>query len=415
MTFKKISMLSLLAYLCSQAAASSSDQCTSKFAPCYYKGVGCDGGQNCFAINCDPAKSYPNSCYPKPLCVNFDDKFSQPSDLVEISKFNGDPYLGPKWMSKWIPNYASIDNGQLVMGMKVTDKIHNKHRYGLGSTVTSVRWIQYGNVTARVKSASVTGGIVTSFIIKNRQGDEIDFEWVGGNPKKVQTNYYYDGHLYYTENGKTAYGHRESFSVGDDTSSEFNDYTIQWEEDFIKWYVNHKVVRTLYKKDTWNATTETYWYPARLAPIQLSIWDANSEGSHTVSWAGGPTDWSNPNVEYKAYFDSITVQCKYNGNQTVPWNPPKILTSTVLASSSSTSSTSGQSTLASATVSSNASTSGSALGSATASEASSSPSSGAITKDVHSTTDDKPSSSSSVQLSSTLLGVLLLLSSSIMN
>ncbi|ORX89217.1 concanavalin A-like lectin/glucanase, partial [Basidiobolus meristosporus CBS 931.73] len=209
MAFMKISVLSLLAYFGSQvtaASSSSSNVCPSEYAPCYYKNVGCGSGQYCFAINCDSARSRPNSCYPAPSCVSFTDDFSNAASLVEASKFDGNPNLGPKWMSEWTPNYASIEDGQLVLGMKATNNKHNGNIVGQGSTVTSVRWMLYGNVTARVKSASVTGGVVSSFIIKNPQGDEIDFEWVGGGPKQVQTDFYYDGITEYEHNGKLSYG-----------------------------------------------------------------------------------------------------------------------------------------------------------------------------------------------------------------
>jgi beta-glucanase (GH16 family) len=50
----------------------------------------------------------------------------------------------------------------------------------------------YGTVTARIKSGSPSGGVVSSFIYRNAvTGDEIDYEWVGKQPNEVQSNFYW--------------------------------------------------------------------------------------------------------------------------------------------------------------------------------------------------------------------------------
>ncbi|ORX96493.1 concanavalin A-like lectin/glucanase [Basidiobolus meristosporus CBS 931.73] len=350
MAFMKIGVLLLMIYSGSQITAASK-MCTSKYSPCYFRGVGCGSGEYCFAINCLSDKSLPNTCYPAPSCVSFKDNFTNATDLVMASTFDGNPNSGPRWMSQWKKNYASIEDGQLVLGMKSSGKKHNGNLVGFGSTVVSVRWMLYGNVTARVKSASVTGGVVSSFIIKNPEGDEIDFEWVGGNPNMVQTDYYYDGIKKYMHDGREVYGHAKNASVGSDTSAGFNEYMIQWEEELINFWVNKKIVRTVLKKDTYNHTTKTFQYPARPAPVQLSIWDSNEQGKYTIDWAGGPTDWSKPNTEYKVYFESIDMQCKHSEN--LPWDPPKIptLTSTSMPASKSPTSTVEASLMSSSTYS----------------------------------------------------------------
>ncbi|ORY01596.1 hypothetical protein K493DRAFT_388651 [Basidiobolus meristosporus CBS 931.73] len=102
----------------------------------------------------------------------------------------------------------------------------HRNSYGrlqeFGATVTSVRWIQYGNVTTRVKTASTSPDVVTSFIIRNPEGDEIDFEWVGGSPDQVQTNYYYNVILDYKNGRKTP--------VGCNTADGLNENMLQWDE-----------------------------------------------------------------------------------------------------------------------------------------------------------------------------------------
>jgi hypothetical protein len=47
---------------------------------------------------------------------------------------------------------------------------------GFGATVTWTCFIEYGKVTAVVKSTSLSKGVVSSFIKRSPEGDEIDFE-----------------------------------------------------------------------------------------------------------------------------------------------------------------------------------------------------------------------------------------------
>jgi beta-glucanase (GH16 family) len=54
----------------------------------------------------------------------------------------------------------------------------------------------YGTVSARIKSGSLGGGIISSFIFRSSlTGDEIDYEWVGKDSTEVQSNYYWVTHF----------------------------------------------------------------------------------------------------------------------------------------------------------------------------------------------------------------------------
>jgi len=176
--------------------------------------------------------------------------------------------------------------------------------------------MQYGNVTARLKTAS-GGGVVTSFITRSGNGndndpnsteDENDFEWVGGDLTHTQTNYFAFGNLSYL-NGKIV--------SSPNTFTDFHNYMIQWEPTFVKWYIDGNVVRTLYKKDVGD------FFPSRLSRVQFSIWDSNQGAQGTVQWAGGPTDWSNPtNPNYKLIIDSVDISCYYKGNTSWSFTQP---------------------------------------------------------------------------------------------
>ncbi|KAK9703857.1 putative glycosidase CRH2 [Basidiobolus ranarum] len=338
MAVKKLCILILLVLCINQATAGCANYHNGSIChesvPCCSGGYCNPLGHRCIANICDPSNSYsPNSCYPKPQCESFSDDFSK-NDLIEFGVFNGNPNGDYHWYSNYTPSYAAIKNQELVLSMKLGNKTNKEHdREGFGATVSSIRWIQYGTVTAKVKTASVAPGVVTSFIIRSPEGDEIDFEWVGKSPNEVQTNYYYHEDLHDNR-------HSMSVSVNDNTARSFNEYQIQWEEESIKWYVNSKLARTLLRKNTtYDEKTKEHRYPSQLAQVQFGIWDSNSGGNGTMSWAGGPTNWSNPNTVFEAYFDDIKIECKHNGNQIQNFPIATVVTTTSTSTSFTSTST----------------------------------------------------------------------------
>ncbi|RKP39019.1 concanavalin A-like lectin/glucanase domain-containing protein, partial [Dimargaris cristalligena] len=253
-----------------------------KEVPCCNQGW-CSNEATACGLQCEPGNSYESgSCQPEPVCVDQSDNFSGQS-LVEAADFTGNPnrYM---WVNDFTPSKSEISNGELQLYMTKNDPADSK---GFGARVSSSRYLDYGTLSARVKSASTGLGAVSALIIKNEQGDEIDFEWVGLTPGKVQTNYYYNGVLNW-EN-------MIEYDVpGGDSVNTYHHYTIEWDPAFIEWRVDGQTVRRLNKKDTWNTADNQFHFPARPARVQLSIWDGGNDGEHwTEQWAGTPTDWAN--------------------------------------------------------------------------------------------------------------------------
>lgn len=56
---------------------------------------------------------------------------------------------------------------------------------GRGPTLNATTYMRYGKVSATIKTAG-TGGSVTAFILLADGGDEIDFEFLGGDVRNVQ-------------------------------------------------------------------------------------------------------------------------------------------------------------------------------------------------------------------------------------
>lgn len=280
--------------------------------PCCNNGW-CSNDPRFCSTGCEPQNSFSaQSCFPLPYCVNMYDDFESPK-IVNAASFDGNP-LNHDWTSDFQPDYASSANSNLVLGMHYDPEHPNAQgRYqGFGSTVSTTRWMQYGWVYAKIKTASTSLGVVSSFITKNLIGDEIDFEWVGLAPNEVQSNYYWEGALDYT--------HGQHHKVGDDSSANYHIYGIEWLPDHISWSLDGQVLRTLNIADT-KASNGTFLFPSGPQRVQFSVWDGGMGLQGTSDWAGGPTDWSDKNHVYSMYVDWVNITCYYQGNQTTTWPP----------------------------------------------------------------------------------------------
>ncbi|CAG8601215.1 15579_t:CDS:2 [Acaulospora morrowiae] len=291
-------------------------------APCC-NGGWCSNNPRFCSTGCEPENSFSvNSCYPKPGCKSFYDDFSK-SSIVSYSKYNGDPNTA-KWTSDFLPDYASVDDSGLVNLKMYQDKTHKNsfgNYQGFGATISTTRWMQFGRVTARIKTACISKGVVSSMVVSNNVsivgitmdtlGDEIDFEWVGLNKTEVQSNYYWNGTLDYTK-GAHHY-------VCPDTTADFHTYFVDWQPDALSWGVDGKVLRTVTKKSTFSSTDNVYKYPSQPSRVAFSIWDGGMGAPGTGNWSGFPTDWSDPNKVYTMYVDWVNVT--YETNDDGSWPP----------------------------------------------------------------------------------------------
>ncbi|KAG0346689.1 hypothetical protein BG004_001083 [Podila humilis] len=223
------------------------------------------------------------------------------------------------WTSDFLPNNARIENSNLILTLKKNDVVNRfGNRPGFGATISSTRWMLYGTVTARIKSGSPGGGVVSSFIFRNAAtGDEIDYEWVGKQPNEVQSNYY-SNIPPATDPKDIDYSHSRRVDLGVDLSKEYQTYTIEWLPDRLTWSINGKITRTLLRSEV-NGTQ----YPSSPSQIQFSVWDGGLGDPATTDWAGGPTRYEDNQPPYEMYIDSVQVKCFTPVDPaTVPW-PPK--------------------------------------------------------------------------------------------
>jgi beta-glucanase (GH16 family) len=283
--------------------------------PCCNNGW-CSNDPKFCATGCEPENSYSEkSCYPQPGCVSLDEQFENSDALINLQdkEWDGNPNKH-SWTSDFQPDNAQINDGMLEVSMRYdgTKKNELGNYAGFGSRVSWTRFMMYGKVTARIKTGSCGLGVVSSFIVKNDPGDEVDFEWVGLNPNEAQSNYYWWGVLDWT--------HGEHHDVGANTCEDFHEYGVEWGPDQTTWSIDGKVVRTLNKEDA-RADNGTYMYPFRPMRVQFSIWDGGALAKGTADWAGTPTDWSDPNRVYTMFVDWIKVECAQEDDATQTWPP----------------------------------------------------------------------------------------------
>lgn len=120
-----------------------------------------------------------------------------------------------------------------------------------------------------------------------------------------------------------------------------HEYEIDWQPDTITWSIDGKIVRTLDREKTWNATANRYSFPQTPSRVQLSLWPGGlpTNGEGTINWAGGLVQWDSPymtNGYYYAAFDEVSIECydppagaKKSGNKSYIYNDKSMTNLTV--------------------------------------------------------------------------------------
>ncbi|KAI4656249.1 hypothetical protein J4E93_000968 [Alternaria ventricosa] len=155
------------------------------------------------------------------------------------------------------------------------------NKAGDAPTIQSNWYIFFGSVSFVMKAAPGKG-VVSSAILESDDLDEVDWEWLGGQPGNVQTNYF--------GKGNTTTHDREVDAPIPDTQSTSHNYTIAWTSTSTTWLVDGTPKRTLSYSDANGGSN----YPQTPMNVRIGIWAGgdpnNAEG--TIEWAGGETDYS---------------------------------------------------------------------------------------------------------------------------
>lgn len=130
----------------------------------------------------------------------------------------------------------------------------------------------YGRYEVVMRTANMAG-VVSSFFTHTDGyfGDthsEVDFEFVGGKPGEVHTNYFWDDH-----------NDPADTPLGFDASKDFHLYAFEWLPNSIVWYADGVEVRRI------DAATAPAPIPRTSARVVASVWAATDQA---VEWVGEP-------------------------------------------------------------------------------------------------------------------------------
>ncbi|TVY54859.1 putative glycosidase crf1 [Lachnellula cervina] len=166
---------------------------------------------------------------------------------------------------------------------------------GVAKTIITNDYIFFGKVSVALRAANGTG-IVSSFVMESDDLDEIDWEWLGGNTTKVETNYF-------GKDNTTSYDRSTSPAVSDPQDT-WHIYTIDWTPAAITWSIDSILVRTLHYADALDGAN----FPQTPMRIKLGNWvgGAADESAGTVEWAGGSSDLTE--APFTMYVRNITIE-----------------------------------------------------------------------------------------------------------
>lgn len=165
-------------------------------------------------------------------------------------------------------------------------------------TVASAWYFFFGRAEVHIRAAWGTG-IVSAIVLESDDLDEIDWEFIGGAPNEVQTNYF--------GKGNTTTWDRGGRHGVQDTQHSTHNYTIDWNPQAITWYIDGYPVRTLNYQDAVGGLN----FPQTPMRLKLGIWAGgdpdNAKG--TIEWAGGETDYSK--CPFTMYVERVSVTNAY--------------------------------------------------------------------------------------------------------
>ncbi|KAH7037092.1 concanavalin A-like lectin/glucanase domain-containing protein [Microdochium trichocladiopsis] len=167
-----------------------------------------------------------------------------------------------------------------------------------GQSVTYITnfYFFFGRTEVIMKTA-LGQGIVSSIVWMSDVLDEVDWEFLGGKPNWVLTNYFGKGEQDWHNGG--------NLTSPTSLQTEWHNYTNIWTKDKLEWWFDGKLIRTL----TPEQANKTRNYPQTPMRLSLGIWsggDPKLNPPGTVEWAGGETDFSK--APFTMYVKSAKVE-----------------------------------------------------------------------------------------------------------
>jgi len=189
---------------------------------------------------------------------------------------NGDPFY-----NGWCPEQIDFNSSRLFLTLEKKDCHSKTHASGEYRTLNTYK---YGRYSTRFIASDVNGTISSFFTYtgssEGTEWDEIDIEILGKEPSKMQINYWRDGQE-----------HPVLIDLGFDASLAMHTYAFVWAQEYIKWYVDEKLVYTVDE----NHLNDKDSLPINAGKIILNLW----AGVGIDSWSGAYDDNSSAKISYE--------------------------------------------------------------------------------------------------------------------
>ncbi|MCY4592309.1 MAG: family 16 glycosylhydrolase [Alphaproteobacteria bacterium] len=137
------------------------------------------------------------------------------------------------------------------------------------ASISSRESFLYGKFEAEIKPAPVSGVITGMFLHRSSPRQEIDVEFLGRDCRKILTNVYYNPGI---DGSRLDYGYRGTpilIELGFDASESYHLYSIEWYEDYIRWFVDGRLV---HERVNWEPTP----IPHLPMHFHINLWASRS-------------------------------------------------------------------------------------------------------------------------------------------
>ncbi|KAL5611395.1 uncharacterized protein BROUX77_001551 [Berkeleyomyces rouxiae] len=180
-------------------------------------------------------------------------------------------------------------------------------KQGDSPTLMSNFYFFWGRTEMMMRCANGTG-IISSMMWLSDDLDEVDFEFMGTQPERSATNYFGKGIEDFSNGGY----HNGTFN----NQAGFHNYTVDWTENYLRWYIDGELIRTL----TPNEANNTYNFPQTPMKFNIGIWAGGDPRlpQGTRDWAGGTTDYNAG--PYSMYVKSVKITDYSNNSKEYQWS-----------------------------------------------------------------------------------------------
>ncbi|KKF97121.1 putative glycosidase crf1 [Ceratocystis platani] len=199
---------------------------------------------------------------------------------------------------------------QKVNGVTFDPKLGAKFtvaKQGDAPTLMSNFYFFWGRTEMMLRCASGTG-IISSMMWLSDNLDEVDFEFLGTKPNQAASNFFGKGIENFANGG--------THDVAFDNQADFHNYTVDWTADYIKWYIDGALIRTLSP----NEANSSYTFPQTPMRFYIGIWAGGDPRlpQGTRDWAGGDTDYNGG--PYDMYVKSVKITDYSNNSKEYQWS-----------------------------------------------------------------------------------------------